>query len=151
MWFALIIIGSTIIGFCLGGFLCSILNRQHRRNRQRKQSEQVFWYINEIDIDNLDIRRSPVGGFHISYLNAFAKGEIAPTVASGDGGGTREIEPSPKRPFQANIFANKLERKRHKQSPKSQSQRISMAYPSDQVGRDAKRKMFDNRAFVARI
>ena len=56
--------------------------------------------------------------------------------------------PSPKSPFQRNSLASKLERKTHEQSPKSQSQRISMPPPSGQGGLDSKRKMFDNRAFA---
>ena len=88
----LIMIGGTIIFCCLGGFLCSILNRQRRRDGQRRQFKQVFGYLNKMDIDDLDIRRSPAGGFHISYLNDLAAGGNAPTVASDDEETTSEVD-----------------------------------------------------------
>ena len=52
LWIALIMIGGTIIFCCLGGFLCNILNRQRRRDGQRRQFKHVFGYLNKMDIDD---------------------------------------------------------------------------------------------------
>ena len=92
VWISLIVISGVLMLLCLCGFFCSMFSRQRGRDRQRRQFKSLFGYLNAMDMEDLDIRRSPAGGFHISYLNGLSKGEKTPTIASEDDESSSDID-----------------------------------------------------------
>ena len=70
------IFGATVIcGICM----CCMVRSQRLQNRQkqRKFTLGIFKYLINMDADNLEIRRSPTGGFNVSYLQGLAEGKEA--------------------------------------------------------------------------
>jgi hypothetical protein len=71
----MVIAAASLFGLIL---LCTCV-RWHRRtvdrDRQKKKTLAVFQYLRGMNVDDIDIRRSPAGGFHVSYLNDLAHGK----------------------------------------------------------------------------
>ena len=44
------------------------------QTRQKETLHNIFKYLHRLDADDLDIRRSSAGGFHVAYLNGLAQG-----------------------------------------------------------------------------
>ncbi|KAL3924675.1 MAG: hypothetical protein SGILL_000900 [Bacillariaceae sp.] len=78
--------------------------RHAQRKRAEAQKSSIFAYLQAFDVEDIDLRKSPPGGWHGTYLNKLAYGinkadssgqvpealETAPTVAST---GTVEMSP----------------------------------------------------------
>ena len=74
-----IVIGAVLLCcVCWCVFVC-IKHRHETREKQRKMLT-IFTYLQGFDVDDIDIRRSPAGGYHGTYLNNLAAG------AAGYGG-----------------------------------------------------------------
>jgi hypothetical protein len=70
---ALIVGVSAIVLTML--FWCVQMHRKSvEKEAQKHQTLNVFKYLHNMNVDDIDIRRSPAGGFHVSYLNGMAQG-----------------------------------------------------------------------------
>ena len=63
---ALIVVGSLLACLCLCWWDMN-QNRKHRMEKDRKFTLNIFSYLRRFDVDDIDIRRSPAGGYHVSY------------------------------------------------------------------------------------
>ena len=72
---AMIAFGSAFVVFII---VCAVGSR--RRNKrlemERTFTLNVFDYLRPFHVDDLDIRKSPAGGFHITYQNELSHGVI---------------------------------------------------------------------------
>jgi hypothetical protein len=78
----LIVVGGLVLMSCIFGFMIITFLRQQVKDKQRKQMKDVFYYLHGMDMEDIDIRRSPAGGFHVSYLNGLACGEKNKAMSS---------------------------------------------------------------------
>ena len=70
----LVSVGAFVFLFC---FILPCIQHQRRTMYQTRQKEtlhNIFKYLHRLDADDLDIRRSSAGGFHVAYLNGLAQG-----------------------------------------------------------------------------
>eukprot|EP00339_Tiarina_fusa_P025486 CAMPEP_0117006464 /NCGR_PEP_ID=MMETSP0472-20121206/6683_1 /TAXON_ID=693140 ORGANISM="Tiarina fusus, Strain LIS" /NCGR_SAMPLE_ID=MMETSP0472 /ASSEMBLY_ACC=CAM_ASM_000603 /LENGTH=1198 /DNA_ID=CAMNT_0004707937 /DNA_START=301 /DNA_END=3897 /DNA_ORIENTATION=+ len=70
----LISIGALLLLCSLCVCCIRARKRAQDRNNQRKMLS-IFKYLHAFDVDDIDIRRSPAGGYHGTYLNDLAHGE----------------------------------------------------------------------------
>jgi hypothetical protein len=55
--------------------ICSRYIRNRQKERHAKDTlRSVFKYLHALEVEDIDIRRSPVGGYHVSYINDLALG-----------------------------------------------------------------------------
>merc|ERR1719502_1835292 len=58
------------------------IERNRRRRQAESQKSQVFAYLQKFEVEDIDLRKSPPGGWHGTYLNKLAyginKSEAAP-------------------------------------------------------------------------
>merc|ERR1719502_499138 len=50
------------------------IERNRRRRQAESQKSQVFAYLQKFEVEDIDLRKSPPGGWHGSYLNKLAHG-----------------------------------------------------------------------------
>jgi hypothetical protein len=72
----LIVFGGVILVLCCVLTLClrSIARRTKKKKRE-KDTLTMFSYMNELNVEDMDIRRSPAGGYHVTYMQGLAVGE----------------------------------------------------------------------------
>ena len=87
--FAMLIVGPIILLL----FICIFCRAVARKNAQKENQRKtlaIFKYLRSFDVDDVDIRRSPAGGYHGTYLNDLADGNntsdrfMEPEPGSGD-------------------------------------------------------------------
>lgn len=73
-----------ILGACLAVavFVLCYCRRRTQRKRAESQKSSIFAYLQKFDVEDVDLRKSPPGGWHGTYLNKLAyginKSETAP-------------------------------------------------------------------------
>jgi hypothetical protein len=66
-------------------FLICYCRRQKRRKLADSQKGSIFAYLQKFDVEDIDLRKSPPGGWHGTYLNKLAYGiNKSETAAYGD-------------------------------------------------------------------
>jgi len=55
-------------------FACCVICRRRRQKLQDAQKTSVFNYLQPFDVEDIDLRKSPPGGWHGTYLNKLAYG-----------------------------------------------------------------------------
>jgi hypothetical protein len=80
LWIALIAVGGSIL-FCCLCLICLRARKQNEDDNNQRKMLSIFKYLHAFDVDDIDIRRSPAGGYHGTYLNDLAHGE---NIASGE-------------------------------------------------------------------
>ena len=83
MNYGLLVAGILLIVFGVTFLLCGLHNyykRKHQREEQIRIMNSIFKYVQVFDIDDIDIKRTPAGGYEIIYLNDLAThgGNLAP-------------------------------------------------------------------------
>eukprot|EP00980_Cylindrotheca_fusiformis_P024148 scaffold11571_cov122-Cylindrotheca_fusiformis.AAC.11 len=74
----------VIVGVCLAIAALAIIFLRRRRQRKRSETQKssIFAYLQKFDVEDVDLRKSPPGGWHGTYLNKLAyginKSETAP-------------------------------------------------------------------------
>lgn len=63
-------------------FCCYARHRARKRAEARKAS--VFYYLQKFDVEDIDLRKSPPGGWHGTYLNRLAFGKNQVDETSGE-------------------------------------------------------------------
>jgi hypothetical protein len=101
-WIALLITGGLILFGCLP-VVCWRASRQRQRTEGKNKVFSLFQSLRGIDAEDLHIRHSPMGGFHVSYTNNLIHGENNTSPRSShesslDSGEDHFLLPS-KRPF----------------------------------------------------
>ena len=85
----------VLVFFC---WFCVRLQRKKKIAESQRRTMQVFKYLRHFDADDIDIRRSPAGGFHGKYLNDLAYGDTsradAGSVSSSRSTGSRSSRSS---------------------------------------------------------
>jgi hypothetical protein len=92
LWIALYAIG----GLLLIALFCLFWRRVQKKGKEKANQRKtlaIFKYLRAFDVDDIDIRRSPAGGYHGTYLNtlAFGKNKADSTVASGTQGHASQL------------------------------------------------------------
>jgi hypothetical protein len=67
--FAIVALGTLVIG-CL----CLWFGRRQARKRAEMRKASVFMYLQQFDVEDVDLRKSPPGGWHGTYLHKLAYG-----------------------------------------------------------------------------
>jgi hypothetical protein len=68
------VLGSLCLLFCCC-IICRGVRRRERDERDRFRMMDIFKYLTNFDVDDFDIRHSPTGGFHATYLNELSHGQ----------------------------------------------------------------------------
>jgi hypothetical protein len=81
----LIVLGGLVLVLCcvLTLYLLSI-GRHTGRKKRKKDTATMFSYMNELNVEDLDIRRSPAGGYLVTYMHGLANGENSMADYDGD-------------------------------------------------------------------
>ena len=74
------ICGVLLLCCCL--VTCVRARRRAEDRSNQRQMLSIFKYLHVFDVDDIDIRRSPAGGYHATYLNDLVNGDN--TVTSSD-------------------------------------------------------------------
>lgn len=81
--------GITVIVLLVVFIFCVLLVRRRRRKRAESQKSSIFAYLQQFDVEDIDLRKSPPGGWHGTYLNKLAyginKAEIDGRLPQSDG------------------------------------------------------------------
>ena len=67
--FALAALGVLALGCC-----CIAMARRRERKRMEAQKTSLFAYLQQFDVEDIDLRKSPPGGWHGTYLHKLAYG-----------------------------------------------------------------------------
>eukprot|EP00934_Nitzschia_sp_Nitz4_P006481 Nitzschia sp. Nitz4//scaffold9_size221794//21178//25290//NITZ4_001318-RA/size221794-processed-gene-0.41-mRNA-1//-1//CDS//3329560917//6471//frame0 len=78
----------TLLIVGLGVFFFLVRTRKVRKRSERQKSS-VFGYLQKFDVEDIDLRKSPPGGWHGTYLNKLAYG-----VNSADRGKFSDARPT---------------------------------------------------------
>jgi hypothetical protein len=84
--------GLLLVLFCVLNLSLLIFTRGQKKKQREKDTLMMFSYMSKLDVENMDIRRSPAGGFHVAYLNALANGDNYAECGSIDEFGEDEME-----------------------------------------------------------
>ena len=57
-----------------GSIFCFCYSRQRQKKRLEAQQSSIFAYLQAFDVEDIDLRKSPPGGWHGTYLNKLAYG-----------------------------------------------------------------------------
>jgi len=87
--FVIIALGVAALFFC---FIC--FGRRRARRRAESQKSSIFAYLQQFDVEDIDLRRSPPGGWHGTYRHKLAYG-INKAAKVSEGGFT-DVTPSPR-------------------------------------------------------
>jgi hypothetical protein len=87
LWIALYAVGGLLLVTLICVF-CRRVQKKGKEKANQRKTLAIFKYLRAFDVDDIDIRRSPAGGYHGTYLNtlAFGKNKAESTVASGTQG-----------------------------------------------------------------
>jgi len=66
------IVISIVVVLCLGVMLFFLRKKEKKKSETQKTS--IFAYLQQFDVEDIDLRRSPPGGWHGTYLNKLAYG-----------------------------------------------------------------------------
>jgi hypothetical protein len=81
----LIVLGGLVLVLCCVLTLCLLsIGRHTERKKRKKDTATMFSYMNELNVEDLDIRRSPAGGYHVTYMHGLANGESSMEDYDGD-------------------------------------------------------------------
>jgi hypothetical protein len=86
---AMFVIGPLVLLICFC-VVCRAFSRKHNQKDNQRKTLAIFKYLRAFDVDDVDIRRSPAGGYHGTYLNELAVGSnksdrnIAPERSESD-------------------------------------------------------------------
>ncbi len=75
-------------------FCCFCLSRRKARKRAEAQKTSIFAYLQQFDVEDIDLRKSPPGGWHGTYLHKLAYG--INKAESGNHGRLPEADPHTK-------------------------------------------------------
>merc|ERR1712232_519271 len=70
-WIYFVVLLSIVGGAFLG---LSLLSGYRRRKRAENQKSAIFSCLQKFDVEDVDLRRSPPGGWHGTYMNKLAYG-----------------------------------------------------------------------------
>lgn len=62
----LVVLGATTFFHCYG--------RRHARKKAEAKQQQIFAYLQQFDVEDIDLRKSPPGGWHGTYKNLLVYG-----------------------------------------------------------------------------
>lgn len=70
---------NSVIGILFGiaafmGLLFVFMNRRMKRRKAEAQKSSIFACLQQFDVEDIDLRRSPPGGWHGTYMNKLAYG-----------------------------------------------------------------------------
>ena len=71
---AMIVVASCLLFIILLGRCLYHISRKHRIQKEKRFTLGIFRYLKDFQVENLDIRRSAAGGFHVSYKNELEEG-----------------------------------------------------------------------------
>jgi hypothetical protein len=72
----LVVLGGLALFLFCGLNLCILMiTRAQKKTQREKDTLLMFSYMSKLNVEDMDIRRSPAGGFHVAYLNGLAVGE----------------------------------------------------------------------------
>jgi hypothetical protein len=66
--------GIAAVGLLALGLALECSRRRHARNGVDAQKRSIFAYLQEFDVEDVDLRKSPPGGWHGTYLHKLAYG-----------------------------------------------------------------------------
>jgi len=70
---------AVLLLLLIGAFF--VVTRRRERKRSENQRSSIFGYLQQFDVEDIDLRKSPPGGWHGTYLNRLAYG-----INKDDGG-----------------------------------------------------------------
>jgi len=86
-------LGILIVIVLLLAFSYCIISRKNQERKLEAQKTGIFFYLQKFDVEDVDLRKSPPGGWHGTYLNKLAYGVGAHD--SADTGDVSSFESSP--------------------------------------------------------
>jgi hypothetical protein len=66
--------GITALVLLLVACLIFFVGRSRRRKEAESQKSNIFTYLQQFDVEDVDLRKSPPGGWHGTYLNKLSYG-----------------------------------------------------------------------------
>lgn len=72
------------VNVCL---LCGLVGKRHNKANSKKRQQElivIFSYLQGLPIADIDIQKSPIGGYNIYYLNGLSQGKLANEDSSED-------------------------------------------------------------------
>ena len=95
--FAIIALAMFVIAaFC---FCCG---RHQARKRAERRKASVYLYLQGFDVQDIDLRRSPAGGWHGTYLHRLAYG----INDAADGGGLQDVDDSSTSTYESTLLTH---------------------------------------------
>jgi hypothetical protein len=82
---ALVLLVLAALFFCVG--------RKRQKRTAESQKSSIFAYLQQFDVEDIDLRKSPPGGWHGTYLNKLAYG-----INKADSGDYRLPDVEPRSP-----------------------------------------------------
>jgi len=76
-----IVVSLLVILFVVLGVLCL---RRKKKKKSESQKTSIFAYLQQFDVEDIDLRKSPPGGWHGTYLNKLAYGINDANTGFGD-------------------------------------------------------------------
>ena len=75
--------------------LCTCLEWKEAKKREEQQKVSIFMYLQQFDVEDIDLRKSPPGGWHGTYMHKLAYGINQASRRSGGGGMISKPPPHP--------------------------------------------------------
>jgi hypothetical protein len=66
--------GMIALLLLMVAFLIFFVGRNRRRKEAESQKSNIFTYLQQFDVEDVDLRKSPPGGWHGTYLNKLSYG-----------------------------------------------------------------------------
>lgn len=76
------LLAVVTIGIMLFVIFFFYMSRRQARKQAEDQTSSIFAHLQQFDVEDIDLRKSPPGGWHVTYLNKLAYG-----INKVDGGG----------------------------------------------------------------
>jgi hypothetical protein len=74
VWIVVLAVLGTCICLVWLCLTCAIARRRQQQDNSQRRMINIFKYLTFFDVDDFDIRHSPTGGFHATYLNELSDG-----------------------------------------------------------------------------
>ena len=95
---AVFALAITAVVLLVVACICCVICKRRQRRKLDQQKTSIFTYLQQFDVEDIDLRKSPPGGWHGTYLNKLAYGindGEASTANESNGAGNDTYETAP--------------------------------------------------------
>jgi hypothetical protein len=68
------LIGISVLVWMMWRIGRTLIRRRGSRRRERRSKDEMYFYLQKFDVDDIDLRRAPTGGWHGTYMRKLAYG-----------------------------------------------------------------------------